>query len=210
MKTFLTKISFFILSTMVTSAPMGCAQSNYYDIFVRPEKLEELKKAKGSLWETNIDIIKLPFEAGMIRFWLPKEIPPPPKRPHTPTEPYIGKFRTEVELGNDEEKFPISFRLLKFNILHVDPALPIQFLYGDYYESKTEQYRKFTHPSEISEDRIVEKITGNSIKMILDIPKQIKSFDIAFEVEVSYEGKTEIVKFQSHFIRSKYHFLPPD
>ncbi len=194
---------------MVTSAPMGCAQSNYYDIFVRPEKLQELKKAQGSLWGKDIDVIELPFEAGMIRFWLPKEIPPPPKRPYTPTEPYIGKFRTRIDLMNDASS-PSFFRLVRFYVLNIEPITNVSYLHGRYYDQDKEIYREFKAPDEIVKEKIVERHGLNGIELILDIPKEVKSFDIAFEVEVSYEGKTEIVKFQSHFIRSKYHFLPPD
>jgi hypothetical protein len=71
-------------------------------------------------------------------------------------------------------------------------------------------YREFVSPEEILSEAILAPAGGKSIEITLDIPKKVKAFDIAFEVEVSYKGKTELVKFQSRFVRSKYLYLPPD
>jgi len=184
---------------------IGCGFKGGYACFVREGKLEEVRSGQAGV--DGLDILSSKFGAGAIEVWAPHEIP---SSRRVPNDSYVGKYQMFIDFLTKPYETQSTFKLLRLEFTNLESGGKIKYLFGRYHDPLAKKDREFRNPSEI----LGEKIDGNKglsrLFLILDLPKNLKSFNLEVTVEASYQGKTELIHFKDHFVRSKYSVLIED
>lgn len=152
----------------------------------------------------GIDVVSIPREDFEVSFWPPKQIP---YHPRSPKKPYIGKYKMMLDVIT-HSKQDLSFRLDTLKI-KASPRNIFDYLYGRYYNFKSKKFKEFKFPEEIKDEYIYTPGTSvKGIEMVLDIPNEIEALEIELQVEITRQGKTELIEIKDEFVRSKYAYTP--
>lgn len=187
-------VIFALMVVFYISAVIWSRMNYTHSIFVKEDQLGEISTNFGTRKiESQYDWGKMVIE------------PPIEVSPHN--YPQINapvKFTMSIVFYDLLDPSIKSIKLKRNEFANIQPSLPIEQI------NTKHSYRDKPVMSAAGSqtEKMIEKVPFYFF--VLDIPKNVKSFDMNLEIEINKESGSEIINFQETFYRSTYLFRRPD